>query len=241
MDKLQVAGGQLWNPPVKFRHERWLHLAIDQHPVCPNRARRELWPQKWPWFFLGRNPWRYACRSIFSLVDLHVDRRRWRSILVWSRQLTSDLKRCLLFWKCLRWSSLKVVSVPTSVIGGLRGSPRLAILFILSIKLVHCLTYFVLFFKWSQPVAVFHFSRLLCRFLSLSWRKEWRAIAGNGKKKNLKSTIWCNLHSLVDRSSGKTGCSINFLALWLSKKNTNVCMTLGYSPCGCLLCPCTQS
>ena len=65
MDKLQVAGGQLRNPPVKFRHERWLHLAIDQHPVCPNRARRELWPRKW--FLLGRNPWRYACRSIFSL------------------------------------------------------------------------------------------------------------------------------------------------------------------------------
>ena len=34
----------------------WLHLAIDQHPVCPNRARRELWPRKW--FLLGRNPWR---------------------------------------------------------------------------------------------------------------------------------------------------------------------------------------
>ena len=29
-------GGQLRNPPVKFRHERWLHLVIDQHPVCPN-------------------------------------------------------------------------------------------------------------------------------------------------------------------------------------------------------------
>ena len=57
-------------------------------------------------------------------VDLHVDRRRWRSILVWSHQLTSDLKRRLLFcfWICLRWSSLKAVSVPTSVMGGLRGS-----------------------------------------------------------------------------------------------------------------------
>ena len=41
----------------------------------------------------------------------------------WSHQLTSDLKRCLLFRKCLRWSSLKAVSVPcTSVKGGLRGS-----------------------------------------------------------------------------------------------------------------------
>ena len=119
------AGGQLRNPPVKFQHERWLHLAIDQYPVCPNRAWRELWPRKW--FLLDRNPWRYACGSIFSLV--HVDRRRWRSILVWSRQLISDLKRYSIFWKCLRWSSLKVVSVPTSVIGGLRGSKRLAILF----------------------------------------------------------------------------------------------------------------
>ena len=124
VDKLQVAGDQLRNPPVKFRHEPWLHLVIDQHPVCLNRARRELWPRKW--FLLGRKALRYACRSIFSLE--HVDRRRWKSILVWSRPLTSDLKRCLLFRKCFHWSSLKVVSVPTTVIGALRGSPPLAIL-----------------------------------------------------------------------------------------------------------------
>ena len=49
--------------------------------------------------------------------------RRWRS-----HQLTSDLKRCLLFRKCLRWSSRKAVSVPTSVIGGLGAPERLAIL-----------------------------------------------------------------------------------------------------------------
>ena len=53
---LQVAGSQLRNPPVKFRHERWLHLAIYQHPACPNRGRLELWPRKW--FLLGQNPWR---------------------------------------------------------------------------------------------------------------------------------------------------------------------------------------
>ena len=47
VDKLQVAGSQLRNPPVKFRHERRLHLAIDQHPACPNRGRLELWPRKW--------------------------------------------------------------------------------------------------------------------------------------------------------------------------------------------------
>ena len=43
------------------------------------------------------------------LIDLltivHVARCRWRS-----HQLTSDLKRCLLFRKCLRWSSRKAVS-----------------------------------------------------------------------------------------------------------------------------------
>ena len=53
---VQVAGSQLRNPPVKFRHERWLHLAIDQHPACPNRGWLELWPRKW--FLFGRNPWR---------------------------------------------------------------------------------------------------------------------------------------------------------------------------------------
>ena len=49
---LQVAGSQLRNPPVKFRHERWLHLAIDLHPACPNRGRLELWPRKC--FLLGQ-------------------------------------------------------------------------------------------------------------------------------------------------------------------------------------------
>ena len=40
----------------------------------------------------------------------------------WSHQLTSDPRRCLLFWKCLQWLWLKAVSVPTFVIGGLWGS-----------------------------------------------------------------------------------------------------------------------
>ena len=40
----------------------------------------------------------------------------------WSHQLTSDPKRCLLFWKCLQWSCLKAVLVPTFVLGGLWGS-----------------------------------------------------------------------------------------------------------------------
>ena len=83
VENLQVAGGQLRNRPVYFRHELWLHLAIDQQPVCQNIARRELWPRKW--FLLGRNPRRSACRSIYSLV--HVDWRRWRSGLIASTDL----------------------------------------------------------------------------------------------------------------------------------------------------------
>ena len=65
---------------------------------------------------------KHVDRSTHYKFIVHVDRRRWRSVLVWSHQLTSDLKRCLLFRKCLRGSSLKAVSVPTSVKGGLRGS-----------------------------------------------------------------------------------------------------------------------
>ena len=57
---------------------------------------------------------RDAEHVIDLLIIVHVDRRRWRSY-----QLTSDLKRCLLFRKCLRWSSRKAASVPSSVIGGL--------------------------------------------------------------------------------------------------------------------------
>ena len=59
--------------------------------------------------------------TLSMLIDLltivHVDQRRWRS-----HQLTSDLQGCLLFLKCLRWSSRKAVSVPLSVVGGL-GAP----------------------------------------------------------------------------------------------------------------------
>ena len=71
--------------------------------------------------------------TLSMLIDLLtssklVDRRRWSSILDWSHLLTSDLKRCLLFRKCLHWSCLKAVSVPSSSIGGLRGSKRPAIL-----------------------------------------------------------------------------------------------------------------
>ena len=89
--------------------ENPLHLAIDQHPVCPNRG--PAWTLTSEMVPLGRKPWREARRSVQVKI-----------YLVWSHQLTSDLKRCLLFWKCLHWSCLKAVSVPTFVTGDLRGS-----------------------------------------------------------------------------------------------------------------------
>ena len=56
-------------------------------------------------------------------IGLRMSLRR-RTILCdgHSSPLTSDLKRCLRFWKCLRWSCLTAFSVPTFVTGGLRGS-----------------------------------------------------------------------------------------------------------------------
>ena len=47
-----------WSNDLELENfvENLLHLAIDQDLVCPNTARRELWPRKW--FLLGRNPWR---------------------------------------------------------------------------------------------------------------------------------------------------------------------------------------
>ena len=113
---LQVAGSRL-----NFEIHLWssgMNADCIWRSICiqhvQNRGRLELWPRKWMIPF-GTNPRRWACSSIYSLV--HVDQRRWRS-----HQRTSDLKRCLLFLKCLRWSSRKAVSVPTSVIGGL-GAP----------------------------------------------------------------------------------------------------------------------
>ena len=85
----------------------WRSISIKYVQI---KRRRELWPRKWFFWVKIRDA-------------KHVDRCRGRSILVWLHQLTSDLKRCLLFWKCLHWSCLKAVrSVSTCVIGGLRGS-----------------------------------------------------------------------------------------------------------------------
>ena len=122
---VQVASGQLRNPPVKFRHERWLHLAIDQHPACPNRGRLELWPRKW--FLFGRNPWRWACWSIYSPVD-KLSRCRSTQVKLYTGLIASiDLwpQEMFTFSEMLALvpsETVKAVSVPTSVIGGLRGS-----------------------------------------------------------------------------------------------------------------------
>ena len=56
-------------------------------------------------------------------VAENVDRCSWKCTRVCSHQLTSDLKRCSLFWKCLQLSCLISVSVPPFVLGRLRGSP----------------------------------------------------------------------------------------------------------------------
>ena len=57
---------------------------------------------------------------------MHVDQCSSISTRVWSHLLTSDLTRCLLFWKCLQRSCLKEVSVPSFVVGGLRVSTAIS-------------------------------------------------------------------------------------------------------------------
>ena len=120
---MQVAGSQLRNPPVKFRQERWLHI---WRSISIQHVQMEASLTSDPGndsFWDKIRDTKHVDRSTPYLVQCHEDRCRWRS-----HQLTSDLKRCLLFQKCLRWSSRKAVSVPTSVKGGLRAPERLAIL-----------------------------------------------------------------------------------------------------------------
>ena len=54
---MQVAGSQLWNPPVKFRHERWLHI---WRSISIQHVQMEAGLNSDPlkWFLFGRNPWR---------------------------------------------------------------------------------------------------------------------------------------------------------------------------------------
>ena len=120
---MQVAGSQLRNPPVQFRQERWLHI---WRSISIQHVQMEAGLNSDP----GNDSFSDKSVTLSMLIDLltalvqcHADRRRRRS-----HQLTSELKRCLLFRKCLRWSSRKAVSVPTSVIGGLGAPERLAIL-----------------------------------------------------------------------------------------------------------------
>ena len=59
----------------------------------------------------------------------HVDHSRSTQVkiytsLIASTDLWPQARDVYFFWKCLRWSSLIAVSVPTSVTGGLRGSSR---------------------------------------------------------------------------------------------------------------------
>ena len=96
----------------EHRGESAAFLAIDQHPVCPNTARCELWPRKW---------------FLFGWVDdtRHVDRCKWISTRVRSHQLTSDLREVYCFGYACNgrvWSLVKAVSLPSFVLGGLRGS-----------------------------------------------------------------------------------------------------------------------
>ena len=84
----------------------------------------------------------FGSKSVSLSMQITVDGRRWGSTLVWPHQLTSDLKRCLLVCKCLCWSSLKAISVPTSVIGGLRG-------FTATSALVRCMCVWVCASLWS--------------------------------------------------------------------------------------------
>ena len=96
----------------EHRGESAAFLAIDQHPVCPNTARCELWPRKW---------------FLFGWVDdtRHVNRCKLISTRVWSHQLTSDLREVYFFGYACNgrvWSLVKAVSLPSFVLGGLRGS-----------------------------------------------------------------------------------------------------------------------
>ena len=89
----------------------------------------------------------------------------------WSHQLTSDPKRCLLFWSCP-----KAVSVPTFVIGGLWGSTATSALVLIATSMwnsyskqasIVCTSHAV---QLCSPWVGFGGSTLRCfRFLLISW------------------------------------------------------------------------
>ena len=87
-------------------------LAIDQHPFCPNRARRELWPRKWfiftnprKWFIFARNPWRWACRSMelkmYTSLIVSTDLWPQRCFLYACNGRVWTQFRCLALYVCL--------------------------------------------------------------------------------------------------------------------------------------------
>ena len=83
------------NPPVKFRQERWLHI---WRSICTQHVQMEAGLNSDPEMIHFRTKSVTLSMLIDLLIIVHVDRRRWRA-----HQLTYDLKRCLLFRKCLRF------------------------------------------------------------------------------------------------------------------------------------------
>ena len=108
-------GGQLRNPPVQIRRELWLHLAIDQHPVCPNLA--PAWTLTSEMVLFGSKS-----LTLSMWIDVHVVEICASSLREFDRinwPLTSEMFTLLDMRATL---VSETVSVPTFVLGGLRGS-----------------------------------------------------------------------------------------------------------------------
>ena len=102
VENLQVAGDQL----------REIHL-------CSSGVNSDL---REFFFWVCASRWSKVSVRIKLSLKMRVSSNELFSSR-WSHQLTSDPKRCLVFfWKCLQWSCRKAVSVPTFVIGGLWSS-----------------------------------------------------------------------------------------------------------------------
>ena len=94
VDKLQVAGGQLRNPPVKFRLERRLHLAIEQLPTCSVTSRTHF-------------DRRIACKIVQS-DPLPWQRavEKWYAPLAWQRAVDRRGQRWKGMWE--QQSSIRI-------------------------------------------------------------------------------------------------------------------------------------
>ena len=131
-------------------------------------------------------------------LQCHLDRRRWRS-----HQLTSDLKRCLLFRKCLRWLSRKAVLVPTSVIGGLGAPERLAILLDPQLSLL------IIYWEMSNSIRI-SFLKFMDNFI---YTRAMLA-SGDGHKMLQGPFNPCNVHF------GVLGCTLHVNLLAACKNQT---------------------